>query len=70
MDPMIVNEDSLHFEIGSLTILLVAELNESVLKTVAGLLVSYHFTRQDLAESGEDELQVFIPSDRIELADE
>ena len=45
MYPMIVNQDSLHFEIGLFAILLVLELDECILQTVPCSLVSDHFTR-------------------------
>lgn len=67
---MVINEDPLHLEVGSLAVLLVPELDESVLQTVAGLLVAYHLARKNLAESREDEFQIFVSRHRVELAHE
>lgn len=40
MDPVVIYKDSLHFEVGLLAIFLVFELDEGVLETVPGPLVS------------------------------
>jgi len=43
MNPMIIYQYSLHFKVGLLTSLLVLKLNKSVLKAIAGSLVSDNF---------------------------
>jgi hypothetical protein len=42
VDAVIVNQDALHLEVRLFTILLVLELDERVLKTVTGTLVTYN----------------------------
>lgn len=43
VDPMVVDEHSLHLEIGLLAVLLVLKLDERILQTVTGALVSNDF---------------------------
>lgn len=43
MDPVVIYEDSLHFEVGLFAILLVFKLDEGVLEAVPGPLVSDDF---------------------------
>jgi hypothetical protein len=43
-----------------LTILLVLELDERVLETVTGALVTYDLARQYLPESAEDQIQILV----------
>lgn len=69
MNAVIINQDPLHLEVGALAVFLVGKLDESILKAVTGLLVSDDLTRQDLAKTREDKLEVFIPCNWIELAD-
>lgn len=60
MDSMIVDQDALHLEVGLLTGFLVFELNEGILKTIAGAFVANDFTGEDFAEAAEDQIQVVI----------
>ena len=45
MNAMIINQDSLHFEVGLLTVLLIFKLNKCILETVTGALVADDFAR-------------------------
>lgn len=56
MDSMVVNEHSLHLEIGLLAILLVLELDKRILQTVAGALISNDLAREDGTKTTEDQM--------------
>jgi hypothetical protein len=40
---MVVDQDSLHFEVRSLTVFFGGKLNERILQAVAGLFIADHF---------------------------
>ena len=54
MNPMIVYQYTLHFEICLLAVLLMLKLDERILKTVVGALVPYDLARYDLAKTAEN----------------
>ena len=54
MYAMVIYENPLHLEIRLFTIFLIFELDECVLKAVAGSLVSNDFAGNDWPESAED----------------
>lgn len=60
MDTMIVYEDTLHLEICLFASFLVFELNEGVLKAVAGAFVPNDLAGDDLPEAAEDQVQIFV----------
>jgi hypothetical protein len=64
----IIDENSLHLEVGCLAGALVFELDESILQAVARLLVAYDFARENRTETTEDEFEVGVGSDRVEFA--
>jgi hypothetical protein len=70
MDPAVVDEDGVHFEVSAFGIFLLVELDEGVLEAVSGLGVFDDFATEDGTESAEDELEVLGACDRVELADE
>lgn len=45
MDAVVVNQNTLHFEVGLLAIFLILKLNKCILKTVAGPLVADNLAR-------------------------
>jgi len=49
-------------------ILSLVKFNKGILQRVPRLLVPYHLATHDRPEPREDELQVFIPCDRVQLA--
>ena len=53
MDPMVVDEHTLHFKVRLLAGGFVFIFDECVLKTVAGALVADYFTGEDFAKAGE-----------------
>jgi hypothetical protein len=69
MNAVVVDQDSLHFEIRSLTIFFRRELNEGVLQAVASLLIANHLAGENFAEAREDQFQILVLGDRIQLAD-
>jgi hypothetical protein len=70
MNAVVVNQDTLHFKVGLLTIFLLLKLYEGVLQAVAGSSVSNDLARQNLPKPTEDEVQVLILGNRIEFANE
>jgi hypothetical protein len=60
VDPVIVYQHSLHFEIGLFTVFLVFKFYERVLQTVTGPLISDNFAREDFPEATEDQLKILI----------
>lgn len=60
MDAMVVNQHPLHFEVGLLAVLLMLELDECVLQTVARALVPNHLAGQYRSKATEDQLKVLI----------
>ena len=60
MDTVVVNKHSLHFEIGLLAFFLFFELDEGILETISGSLVSYDLTRKDFAKAAKYQLQIFV----------
>lgn len=57
---MIVNEYALHLGIGILAIFLILKLDEGVLQTFAGPLISDHLTGENLTEATENGVQILI----------
>lgn len=53
---MVVDEYSLHLEIGLLAVLLVLELDERILQTVASALISNDLAREDSSKTTEDQV--------------
>lgn len=66
----IVNEHILHLEIRLFRIFSFIELDEGILQRVASLFIPDDLTTHNLPETGEYELEIFVPSYRVELADE
>ncbi len=60
MDAVIINQDSLHFEICLFAVFLVFEFNECILETVTGTLVSNDFARDYRTETAEDGVQILV----------
>ena len=60
MNPMIVNQYTLHLEIRLFTVLLVLEFNECILQAVPSAAVPDNFAREDLSKAAEDKLQILI----------
>lgn len=56
MNPMIIDQNSLHFEICLFTVLLVFEFDKSVLKAIASSLITNDLTRQDFPEAAENQI--------------
>lgn len=69
MYPVVINEHSLHLEVGPFAVLFGREFDEGVLQTVARFLVANNFTRQDLPKAGKDELEILVLRDRVQFAD-
>ena len=57
---VIVYQDPLHLEVCLLAVLLVLELDEGVLKTVLGALISNDFAGYDFAKSTEYQIEIFV----------
>ena len=57
---VIVYQDPLHLEVCLLAVLLILELDEGVLKTFLGTLISNHFARYDFAEPTEYQIEIFV----------
>jgi hypothetical protein len=70
VNTVIINQHPVHFEVGLFTLFLVRILDEGILKTVASLLITYDLTAYNLAEPGEDELQILVLGNGIQLANE
>jgi hypothetical protein len=70
MYAVVVDQNTIHLEIGLLAILLVGVFNEGVLQAITCTLVSNDLTAKDLAKSRKDELQIFVLRHWVELADE
>lgn len=56
VDPMVVDEHSLHLEIGLLAVLLILELDKRILQAVASAFISYNLARQDSSKPAEDQM--------------
>lgn len=54
MDTVVINQDTLHLEIGLFTIFLLIKFDEGILQTVTGTLVPNNLARQDCTEAAED----------------
>lgn len=60
MDTVVIDQDSLHLEIGLFTVFLVFELDKCILKTVARTLIPDHLTREYWSEATENQVEVLI----------
>lgn len=56
MNPVIVNQYTLHLKVGLFTVLLVLEFNECILQAIASAAVPDNFAREDLSKAAEDKL--------------
>jgi hypothetical protein len=54
MDAMIINKNTLHFEIGLLAVSLMFKFNEGILQAVASSLVSNNLTRENGSKAAEN----------------
>ena len=70
VNPPIINQNVVHLEVGLLAVLRPLKLDEAVLKTLPGPLVGDNLAADDTAETAEDHLEVLLPGDWVELADE
>jgi len=70
VDAAVVNKHRVHLGVCLLATLLVLELDEGVLQTVARLLVADNLAAENLAEATEDQFQIFVGGDWVQLADE
>lgn len=57
---MVVNEHTLHLEVGLLAVLLVLEFDKCILQTVPSALISDHLARQDNPKATEDQLKILV----------
>ena len=60
MYAMVIDQDPLHFEVRLFAVLLMFKFDESILKAVACPFIADNFAGYDLAESTENQLQIFI----------
>lgn len=60
MNPVIVNQYTLHLKVRLFTILLVFKFNKCILQAVPGAAVPDNFAREDLSKAAEDKLQILI----------
>jgi len=60
MNTLVINQNTIHFEICLFTRGLVLEFDESVLQTVSCTLVSYDFAGENCAKTGEYCLKILI----------
>ena len=60
MYAMVIDENSLHLEVGLLAVFLVLEFDERILQTVTRALVSNYLTRNDFSKAAEYGIQIVI----------
>ena len=70
MDSPVVDEDVVHFEVGLLRGALCVKPHKGVAKALSGFPVLDDVAGSELAESGEDDLEVLLGGHGVELADE
>lgn len=68
MYAVIIDEDTIHFQVSLLTILLVGVLDECILQAVTCSLVPDHLAAKNLAESREYELQILVLRNRVQFS--
>ena len=57
---MVIDQHSLHFEVRLFAVLLLFKFDEGILKAVACSFIADNFAGYDLAESTENQFQIFI----------
>lgn len=70
VNPPIVYQHIIHFEVSIFARLLSGEFDESVLKRISRFSIPYHFTRLDLPEPTEYDLEIIVRRHRIQFANE
>jgi hypothetical protein len=70
MYAVVIDQNTIHLEVGLLAILLIGVFDKGVLQAVTCTLVPDDLAAENLAKSRKDKLQIFVLRDWVELAHE